>query len=652
MASLPTTPGPADSVFATWLKRCVEHDSEPFDSLLRSNPEHAPALLALHEHWLHVELALRLAKLGPGAHESFADRLRAAHGSGVDSSVSLDGPSADLGKASSDLLRRLSQKSTGTRYRLEGEVARGGMGAILRVWDEDIRRHLAMKVVLGRGEASTDGATPVVVPAQVSRFLEEAQITGQLDHPGIVPVHELGLDQDGRVFFTMKLVKGRDLKSIYDLVFEGRDGWNETRALSVILKVCEAVAYAHKKGVIHRDLKPANVMVGDFGEVYVMDWGLARVIGRKDQHDLRLAPEGNASKSVRTERRVEREETPDSPIVTMDGTVVGTPAYMSPEQARGEVETLDARADVYAIGAMLYHLLARQVPFVNPGEHISGRTVLARLLDGPPKAIRALRVGVPVELEAMCERAMQRDSAKRYAGTVALSDDLRAYLERRVVRAYETGTWAEARKWVKRNRALTASLLIAVAALLGLLVVVNANRVQTGLLLALADGRRALAERGAAKLLHALTREQEARRESELLGERLTEANRAVLDAAPMLLFKDGIPEDKLTGALTVLAPFLSGLDNDLGGKAQTRLDELRSRPEAQGRGDLLEQVQMQQSRYRAAKQKLDEVQAEYERAVRHIKCQHCAGRGAISSVAGNRNCEACDGVGKVTTTR
>ena len=147
------------------------------------------------------------------------------------------------------------------------------MGAILKVWDEDLRRHLAMKVVIGRGENASAGDDPRPDPMQIARFLEEAQVTGQLDHPGIVPVHELGLDSNGRAFFTMKLVQGRDLEAIFDLVFEAKEGWNETRALGVILKVCEAMAYAHAKCVIHRDLKPANIMVGDYGEVFVMDWG-------------------------------------------------------------------------------------------------------------------------------------------------------------------------------------------------------------------------------------------------------------------------------------------------------------------------------------------------------------------------------------------
>ena len=171
----------------------------------------------------------------------------------------------DASGFSSEVLRRLAGRGpAATRYRMKGEVAHGGMGAILRVWDEDLRRHLAMKVMLGKGGAAGTGESPAVEPRLLARFLEEAQVTGQLDHPNIVPVHELGLDAEGRVYFTMKLVVGETLEEIFDLVRRGAEGWTQVRALGVLLKVCEAMAYAHDKGVIHRDLKPANVMVGRY----------------------------------------------------------------------------------------------------------------------------------------------------------------------------------------------------------------------------------------------------------------------------------------------------------------------------------------------------------------------------------------------------
>src|SRR5262245_47103511 len=199
-----------------------------------------------------------------------------------------EGP-ADPEAPFSDVLERLLRRSSAfTRYEIESEVARGGMGAILRVRDVDLRRVLAMKVVLNRGDVAD--ASPEATRARtrlLGRFLDEAQVTGQLDHPGIVPVHELGLDREGRVYFTMRLVAGRDLEKIFELVRAGQEGWSTTRAVGALLKVCEAVAYAHSKGVVHRDLKPANVMVGRFGEVYVMDWGLARVLDGGEARDVR-----------------------------------------------------------------------------------------------------------------------------------------------------------------------------------------------------------------------------------------------------------------------------------------------------------------------------------------------------------------------------
>jgi serine/threonine protein kinase len=204
-------------------------------------------------------------------------------------------PSRSASNPPSERIAKLRRRPVSDdRYQLEGEVAHGGMAAILKVWDDDLRRHLAMKVMLGpRGDPSdmTDPTwadpSPSVNEKRLARFLEEAQVTSQLDHPGIVPVHELGLDSRGRVYFTMKLVKGHDFKQILEWTKQQKEGWNETRALGILLRVCEAMAFAHSKGVIHRDLKPGNLMVGKFGEAYVMDWGLAKVIGNEDRKDLR-----------------------------------------------------------------------------------------------------------------------------------------------------------------------------------------------------------------------------------------------------------------------------------------------------------------------------------------------------------------------------
>ncbi|MGH7149219.1 MAG: serine/threonine protein kinase, partial [Planctomycetota bacterium] len=157
----------------------------------------------------------------------------------------------------------------------------------------------------------------------------------------------------------------------------------------------------------------------------------------------------------------EREGAPDSPLFTMDGDVVGTPCYMPPEQGRGEIERLSPRSDVYSIGAMIYHLLAHRMPFVPPDGRITNRTVLSRLLDGPPAGLASIRRDIPAELVAICEKAMEREPQGRYRDTLALAEDLRAYLEHRVVKAYQTGAVAELRKWVERNKGLAASIAAA-----------------------------------------------------------------------------------------------------------------------------------------------------------------------------------------------
>jgi len=333
-----------------------------------------------------------------------SERIRAQYGPGVDPKISLDAQDPDAAPSdfSSEVLSRLASRGAG-RYRLKGEVARGGQGAVLRVWDDELHRNLAMKVTLGRlsgssppagappgaaaGDAAAAGAGPAgepptqpAAPRTVSRFLEEAQITGQLDHPGIVPVHELGLDSQGRVFFTMKLVKGEDLGKVFARVHAGEPGWSVTRVLSLLLRVCEAMAYAHSKRVIHRDLKPTNVMVGRYGEVYVMDWGLARVLDREDDKDVRVRPQAAPSVTeVQSERRQRAAADPDSPLVTMDGDIVGTPAYMSPEQACGRLDAMGPASDVYALGAMLYHLLAGRMPYVTPGAQVNNYAIWSRV---------------------------------------------------------------------------------------------------------------------------------------------------------------------------------------------------------------------------------------------------------------------------------
>ncbi len=367
-----------------------------------------------------------------------------------------EGPSPGGGAAWEALIAELAEARPGTpRYEDHGEFARGGMGQLRLVFDRTVRRRLAMKVLL-----DPDGGAPSDAARSLAYFLEEAQITGQLDHPGIVPVHELGVDERGRVFFTMKLVRGDDLRAIFDRVADPDDAdWTTTRALNVLLRVCDAMAYAHAKRVVHRDLKPANVMVGRYGEVYVMDWGLARVLGQPGAQAERLGVDETVIVKVDREATVLQAAgaSPDS----LDGDVVGTPAYMPPEQAEGRKDLLGPTADVYAVGAMLYHLLAGRMPYAKRGERPTGATVLARLFAGPPMPLELAARDAPAELVAICEKAMAREIERRYPDMTSLGRDLRAFLENKVVAAYEGGPWAEMKKWAQRNRALSATALAA-----------------------------------------------------------------------------------------------------------------------------------------------------------------------------------------------
>ncbi len=367
----------------------------------------------------------------------------------------------ELDAGSKEILDRVSSRENAhARYTVRGEIGRGGMGAILEVWDEDLQRKLAMKVALNPGTLTDASAASSIT---IARFVEEAQVTGQLDHPGIVPVHELGLDAEKRVFFTMRYVRGRPLDEIFELMGEGHEGWNLVRGVGVMLKVCEAMGYAHSKGVVHRDLKPPNIMIGRFGEVYVMDWGVARVVSEETsspktqpKHDFTLS-----LGAVRTARAQGRDDGTADPLMTRDGSILGTPYFMPVEQAAGDFEKVDSRSDIYAVGAMLYQILTGLMPYQVKGQRLHPHAILAKILNGPPRSIHSLAPGASAELSAICNKAMARNREDRYVDMIELGDDLRAYLENRVVRAYATGPLVELRKWVMRNKAVAAAGILA-----------------------------------------------------------------------------------------------------------------------------------------------------------------------------------------------
>ncbi len=255
----------------------------------------------------------------------------------------------------------LPDRDADSRYQLQGEIARGGMGAILKGRDTDLGRDLAIKVLLDSHKDK---------PEVVQRFIEEAQIGGQLQHPGIAPVYELGQFADRRPFFSMKLVKGETLSKL--LANRAEPSVDRAKLVGIFEQVCQTVAYAHSRGVIHRDLKPANIMVGAFGEVQVMDWGLAKVLSSGGVADERRArTEHLGLSSIRTLRNKLGSEVGTVNGVgsvgsqTQVGSVMGTPAYMPPEQALGEIDLMDERADVFGLGAILCEILTGKPPYID-----------------------------------------------------------------------------------------------------------------------------------------------------------------------------------------------------------------------------------------------------------------------------------------------
>ncbi len=323
------------------------------------------------------------------------------------------------------------------RYEIAGELGRGGMGVVYEARDLRLGRTVALKALRDDLRAT---------PERIQRFIEEAQIAGQLQHPGIVPVHDLETARDEIRFFTMKLVSGETLKERLATRETLQD--RRERFLRTFLSICEALAYAHARGVIHRDLKPSNVMVGSFGEVHVMDWGLAKVLGRE------LAPRPADESSIFTVRRA------DGGIDSLGGTVMGTPAYMSPEQARGEAERVDRRSDVFALGAILCEILTGQPPYVGTDP----RTVhaLALRADLSQAHARLDVCGADAALVALTRACLSEDPGRRPddASMVAqgVADHL-ASLEAQVQAAHVQAASSEASARHERHvRKLTLAL--------------------------------------------------------------------------------------------------------------------------------------------------------------------------------------------------
>jgi serine/threonine protein kinase/tetratricopeptide (TPR) repeat protein len=417
------------------------------------------------------------------------------------------------------------------RYQLVSNFARGGLGQIWMANDSRLRREVAFKELLPSALKNRNA---------VERFLEEAQITGQLEHPGIVPIYDIGYQQNGTPFYAMKLVRGDTMEKAFEKFHElpkDSSEWLLTRRklLGNFIDVCNAIAFAHDRGVLHRDLKPLNVMLGAFGETLVLDWGLAKVL---DELEEQNAPDGSpitanpggfsvdgptmaetgtgvtgaattndatqidhssggqtepgktaavsstggatgvvtggatsatsgdsqatfgSSRHVRTDVRTAGSQ-------TMMGSVMGTPAYMPPEQAKGKLDEVDARTDIYSLGGILYKLLTNHQP-IQKSKNI--KELLKRVINGEIIPLREHDSAIEKPLEAICLKALARKSKDRYQSALELAADVEAFLASEPVSCFEDPPIVKAKRWARKNPKTVSGSLATMAAVVAIAV--------------------------------------------------------------------------------------------------------------------------------------------------------------------------------------
>jgi serine/threonine-protein kinase len=362
------------------------------------------------------------------------------------------------------------------RYTLSRLHATGGIGRVWLARDQSLGRDVALKELLPERAAR---------PELWTRFLREARITGQMEHPGVVPIYELGQRPDDRApFYTMRFVRGRTLAEAAAAYHrrrrQGDAGPLELRGLlTAFVGVCNAVGYAHSRGVIHRDLKPQNVVLGDYGEAIVLDWGLARVLAAPDADDADLPP---------------LDAGPDV-AATMQGQALGTPAYMAPEQAEGRVDLFGPRTDVYGLGAILYEILTSRPPFIGNDT----TAVLRDVIHGELPRPRSVVERTSASLEAVCLKALARRPAERYESAKALAADVERWMADEPVSAWREPFRVRAGRWVRKRRTAVAMalavLIVAVVGLIGITAVQAESRRQlAGKNWELADANSRLAE--------------------------------------------------------------------------------------------------------------------------------------------------------------
>ncbi|MBI5093861.1 MAG: serine/threonine protein kinase [Candidatus Hydrogenedentes bacterium] len=349
------------------------------------------------------------------------------------------------------------------RYLPVAEYARGGMGRIVLVRDQHLARDVALKELLPGRKHGRPAPGSAVSPPLAARFVQEARITGRLEHPSIVPIYELGRRADGTLYYTMKLVRGQTLSKA---IRSAGSLERRLRLLPHFLDLCQAIAYAHSCGVIHRDIKSENTMVGEFGETVVIDWGLAKSADRNDSQaeSINLTGEGDETDSGN-----------GSEIDTTDGKVMGTPVFMAPEQASGHLDKVDERSDIYSLGAVLYELIAGTPPFTGP----TSKAVIEKVIRGRYIPIPIIEPAAPAELVAICSRAMQQDREQRYQSSKELAEEISRFLSGALVRSYDYRVREHLKRFARRYRAILLTAAAAALLLAGLGVFYNVRLVES-----------------------------------------------------------------------------------------------------------------------------------------------------------------------------
>jgi serine/threonine protein kinase len=341
-------------------------------------------------------------------------------------------------------------------FRIVRQHAQGGLGQISLAQDDAILREVALKQIQ---PLHADN------PMLRKRFLYEARITGQLEHPSIVPVYCLGDDEEGRPYYVMRFVRGRTLDDIITEYWASPNAIVFRELLRRFIAVCQAVAYAHARGVIHRDLKPSNIMLGDYGETLVLDWGLAKDI--KNRTDpLMFAAEGGAAGKARDSKAPPASSSPaaNGHELTLEGQIIGTPAYMAPEQAAGRTELHAPVTDIYALGGILYKILTGKSPTAAKGSTgvPEGAVRTLTFVESPPPS--KVVAGVDPILEAICRRGMATDPAARYPRALEMAQEIQRWLDEHPLTTGPTTFGSRLAGAIHRNFALMTVLLLLVCA--------------------------------------------------------------------------------------------------------------------------------------------------------------------------------------------